>query len=173
MINKTFATLIIPITFLFITVVCNAADEDPSETTKLHKIFNEEWKWELKQNPFMTSYTGDPRYADQLPNRSLNAIELRRKHVHEVRVKLDAINYANLPNNQKLNFDLFKLNNSLDIEGQKFRDKFMPVTQMGGIHSEITRIAKIVPKRTVKNVEDLITRLTKYPELVGQTIVLM
>jgi len=150
-----------------------AGAEEMSAGEKLHKIFNDEWEWQLKQNPMMATFTGDPRYADEVPDMSLKAIEMRRKHAFDVKARLEAIDYAALSDDDKINFDLYMLNVQRGIEGQRFRGDFMPINQMGGIHSQVAQLAQMTPKFTAKNVDDLITRLSQLPTLVDQTIALM
>jgi uncharacterized protein (DUF885 family) len=158
------AVLIIPV---------SVAAAEPTEGEKLHQIFDDEWEWDLKDNPIMATFVGDPRYGDQVPDLSLEAIERRHRHAHDVKGRLEAIDRAALSEDDKLNYDLFLLNTERDIEGQRFPGELMPITQMGGLHSRMATLAQMAPKFTVKQVEDLLARLTQVPTLVDQTIARM
>lgn len=171
--NKKIFLLILTTSIVLGNHITLFGSEDNSESIKLHKIFHDEWERALKDDPFMATYVGDPRYADKVPDRSLAAIEKRRAHVHEVKKRLETISYEKLDTRDKLNFDLFSLNISQDIEGQKFHSEYMPVNQMAGLHTELTRMVRMAPKRSAKQIDALIQRLRQYPILVDQTIVLM
>ena len=161
---------------VFVVLVSSAAVADHHEMTegeKLHKIFDDEWEWQLEQNPIMATFTGDPRYADQVPDMSFEALEMQNKHAFAVKASLEPIDYEKLSDDDKLNFDLYMLNVEEGIEGQKFRGEFMPINQMGGIHSQVAMLAQMTPKFSAKNVDDLLTRLEQLPTLVNQTIALM
>ena len=49
----------------------------------------------------------------------------------------------------------------------------MPINQMGGVHSQAAQLARMSPKFSTKNVDDMLTRLSKLPLTIDQTIVLM
>jgi uncharacterized protein (DUF885 family) len=146
---------------------------EPAEGERLHQIFHDEWEWELKENPIMATFTGDPRYGDRVPDMSLEAIERRRVHAHEVKSRLETIDRDALSDDDKLNYDLFLLNTQQEIEGQRFRREFMPITQMGGLHSRMATLARMTPKFRAQQVDDLLTRLSQLPTVVDQMIVLM
>jgi uncharacterized protein (DUF885 family) len=150
-----------------------AAAAEPTESQKLHQIFDDEWEWGLKDNPIMATFVGDPRYGDQVPDMSLEAIERRHRHVHELKSRIETVDRDALSEDDKLNYDLFLLNTEWDIEGQRFPEELMPVNQMGGLHSQMAMLARMTPKFTGKQVDDLLTRLSQLPTLVEQMIVRM
>jgi len=145
----------------------------PTEGEKLHQIFDEQWEWELQQNPIRATFVGDPRYGDRVPDMSFEAIERRDQHAHELKARLQTIDYPALSDDDKLSYDLFLLDVDQDIEGQRFHGELMPINQMGGLHSRMVDLAQLTPKFTAKQVDDLLTRLDQVPVLVDQMIALM
>jgi uncharacterized protein (DUF885 family) len=168
---KALRVALLPLSLIL--CVSSAPAQELSAGEQLHQLFDDEWEWQLKQFPMMATFTGDPRYADEVPDMSLEAIEMRRAHAHDVKARLETIDYEALSDADKLNYDLYMLNVDRNLEGQRFRDEYMPINQMGGIHSQIAQLAKMTPKFSAQNVDDLLTRMSKLPTIVDQTIVLM
>ena len=58
------------------------------------------------------------------------------------------------------------------IESHKYKGYLLPINQRGGIQTA-QQTARFVPLKTVKDYEDWITRLNKFPQRMDQTIALM
>jgi uncharacterized protein (DUF885 family) len=169
MIFKTLAVLI----SLSLTPSTIFAQVLLTESEKLHQIFDQDWEWNLKHNPFTATYVGDPRYADQVPDLSLSAIEEREEYQRKLLTHIETIDVGQLNDIDKINFELFKLNVSRGVEGQEYPDELLPMDQMGGIHSSLNHLATSSPKNSAKNIEDIISRIEKLPVMIDQTITLM
>ncbi len=145
----------------------------PTEGEKLHQIFQDQWEWELQENPIRATFVGDPRYGDRVPDMSFEAIERRDRHANELKARLETIDYPALSDDDKLHYDLFLLDVDQEIEGQRFHGELMPINQMGGLHSRMADLAQMTPKFTAQQVDDLLTRLDQVPVLVDQMVALM
>jgi uncharacterized protein (DUF885 family) len=146
------------------------AKAEMSEDEKLNAFFEKEWEYGLKQNPISATLLGDLRYNDQLPDESIQAIEKDQAHDREVLKKLEAIERSKLSESNQLNYDLYLLNTKQDIEGHRFPDYVMMITQMGGIQQQAPDNVTQLPFKNVKHYKDYIARLNKLPVMINQTI---
>ena len=167
------------LTFVFIltlSVTANFAQtskSNNSEATKqLYSLFDSEWEMVLKNSPTLASSQGDRRYNDKWTDNSLAAIERRHKEKIATLAKIKTIDRSQLSISDQLNYDLFKKRYESDIERYKFKGYLLPINQRGGIQTA-QQTARSIPLKTVKDYEDWITRLNKFPERMDQTIALM
>jgi len=141
-------------------------------SVQLHKLFEEEWEYTLRENPTFASYLGDRRYNDRWTDVSLDAIERRHQHDREVLHKLDAISYQALPEADKINYTLFRQSYENDVEGYQFGWYLLPVSHQGGLQTA-NDLADALRFATVKDYEDWIARLRSFPTLMEQTLALL
>jgi uncharacterized protein (DUF885 family) len=116
---------------------------------------------------------GYPGQNDRWTDQSLEAIARRKEELHGPLDAVNSIDRANLDGADQLNYDLFKKGIELEIEGAKFKDEYMPITQVGGVQQEAAEILEISPRSTVTDYENLIARLKALPKLIDQNIVLL
>lgn len=141
-------------------------------TLKLYVLFDVEWEKTLKNRPTFASSQGDRRYNDKWADNSLSAIESRHKDDIAILAKIKKIDRSKLSVTDQLNYDLFTKDYQERIERHKFQGYLLPITQRGGIQTA-QQTARIIPLKTVKDYEDWLTRLKKFPNRMDQTIALM
>ncbi|HVG60463.1 MAG TPA: DUF885 domain-containing protein [Hyalangium sp.] len=144
-----------------------------SEDVRFTALLEEEWQWGLKESPFFATFVGDSRYNDKVGDMSLEAIEHRKQHARELLERLKGIDRSRLSEPRQLDYDLFWLDAESEVEGQRFPDEYLQISQLGGIHDMMARVAQAVPKRNVKDFQDFVKRLRAVPVLVDQSIALM
>lgn len=145
---------------------------DTASTTALHKLFDEEWEWTIRENPTFASNLGDRRYNDRWEDASLENVERQHQHRLETLKRLEAIPRARLSTADQLNYDLFKKDLENEIEAHRFRLYLLPVNQRGGIQTA-DELAELLRFQTVKDYEDWIARMRALPVYMDQTIALM
>ncbi|HWM26023.1 MAG TPA: DUF885 domain-containing protein [Chthoniobacterales bacterium] len=143
---------------------------DPAKA--LHAFFEEEWNYEMEQNPTQASSLGDRRWNDRWPDRSLEAIRKREEHATKALGRLNKIDRAKLSPADQLNYDLFKKDLETDMDGFKFRTYLMPINQRGGVQT-LDELGDRLRFENVKDYEDWIVRLRAFPVLLEQDIALM
>lgn len=148
----------------------SANNSDPAKV--LHDLFASEWEYIMEQFPTFASLLGDRRWNDKWTNVSLEAIKNRHDRALAVLVKLKAIDRAQLSEQDKLNYDLFKKEYETDVEEYKYRWYLVPLNQRGGIQTE-DELTDSLRFQTVKDFEDWIGRLRAFPAYTDQTIELM
>ena len=141
-------------------------------TRELHKLFDDEWEWTMRENPTFASTLGDRCYNDRWEDASLESVERQYQHRLETLKRLQTIPRAQLSTADQLNYDLFKKDLDNDIEGHKFKLYLLPINQRGGIQTadELTELLRF---QTVKDYEDWIARMKALPRYMDQTIALM
>ena len=170
---KLLLTAVITLTALQFLPPVNAQPKPSADAAKrLHAFFEEEWNYEMEQNPTQASSLGDRRWNDRWGDRSLEAMRKRDEHTVAALARLTKIDRAQLSPADQLNYDLFKKDLETDIEGAKFRLYLMPINQRGGPQT-LDELGDRLRFETVKDYEDWVARLRAFPVLIDQQIALM
>jgi uncharacterized protein (DUF885 family) len=164
-------------TVLFLTIVvstsfCQKPAGELAAHKQLHQLFTTEWDYTMQHSPEEASELGDRRWNDQWSDESLQAHAAEFQHAKDVLVRLAKLNRASLSPADQLNYDLFKKDYEMGIEGYKYRRFLVPLNQRGGIQTQ-DELGDSLRFATVKDYEDWITRLKTFPNLMDQTIALM
>jgi len=147
--------------------------EQPREAARqLHALFEQEWQYEMRENPTFASRLGDRRFNDRWEDESLAAIERRHRHDQEVLQKLDTIDLAALSEADRLNYTLFRQQYETRVEGHPYRWYLLALNQRGGVQTA-NELADALRFTTVKDYEDWLARLRALPAYLDQTIALM
>ncbi len=146
------------------------AATDPAQS--LNDFLAAEWEYSMQQNPVWASYLGDRRFNDRWDDQSLPSIAARHEHHKAALQRLAAIPRAKLPAADQLNYDLYELDLKNRIEGDRFRFYLMPVNQREGPQTADDTAASL-RFESVKDYEDWIARLQKFPVVLAQTTDLM
>jgi uncharacterized protein (DUF885 family) len=138
----------------------------------LHKIFAAEWDYDMEQYPTWASTLGDRRWNHRWEDLSMDAILKRHERHREVLARLGKMDRAALSSADRLNYDLFKRNYDLRVEGLRYRRFLLPLSQLGGVHT-VDQLANALRFETLKDYEDWLARLRALPSHVDQSIALM
>jgi uncharacterized protein (DUF885 family) len=150
----------------------SAGAQTNAATRALNKLFQEEWDYEMEQNPTWASSLGDRRWNDRWEDLSLAVFARDHEHHREVLTKLKQNDRTQLSPREQLNYDLFQKRYETGIEGFSFQLYFIPLNQRGGIQTA-DELADSLRFETVKDYEDWIARLKALPAHVEQTTALM
>lgn len=143
------------------------------DAERLHKLFDLDWEHAMGDNPEYATEVGYPGHNDRWTDQSLEAIARRQRELHAPMKIIASIARKNLPPADQLNYDLFRRNISEAIEGTQFKGEYMPMTQLNGVQQDAAQVIDIAPHATVKDYEDILSRLRKLPLLIDQTMVLL
>ena len=154
---------------------CAGADAAPPRTgaaAALHAIFDREWEWEITQDPLWASYLGDRRFNDRWPDMSITAINARQTHREAVLKELVAIRRGDLTPSDRLNYDLFRHQYQIGVEGFQHRQHLIRTSTLDGVQG-MEFVIDSLRFQTVKDFEDWLARLDTFPAYVDQNIALM
>ena len=129
----------------------------------LFKNFHEE---RLKLFPLLATSIGDNRYNDVFPN---DIAQSNRKQVLDFytryKTQLASIDRSKLNENDQLSYDILAYECDINIEGSKFKDYLMPVSQTRSATLQVALLASgkgNQPFKTVKDYDNWLSRLDGY-----------
>ena len=156
--------------FFFIVACLSAHAEDAGKT--LHSLLDREWEWNMQQWPTWASSIGDRRANDRWDDSSMATLEAQHEHSVKLMAEVNAIDRAALTPADQLNLDLYKRDLQTMLDGWQFHLHLMPITQRDGIQLA-DELADSLRFETVKDYEDWIGRIERFPTSMEQTIALM
>jgi uncharacterized protein (DUF885 family) len=132
-------------------------------------LFDEQYESDLREFPERATSLGDYRYNDKLADRSLDAI-IRRDKIDEGFLKrLEAISTAGFSDQDQLSHDVMERGLQQRIADFELKEYEMPISQFGGVHTQLADMPLSVPLDSVKHYEDYISRLHQIPRVLNQT----
>jgi uncharacterized protein (DUF885 family) len=139
---------------------------------QLHKLFEDEWEYSLRENPTFASALGDKRYNDRWEDASLENVERQHQHTLEVQKKLAAFDRRKLSAADQINYEMFKRDVENALGDYEFKTYLLPLNQRGGIQT-LDTFTRNLTFNVTKDYEDWLARLNAFPTLMDQTIALM
>ncbi|MGA9208257.1 MAG: DUF885 domain-containing protein [Terriglobales bacterium] len=136
----------------------------------LNALLAEQWEYTLKTSPEFASILGDKRYNDQLSDVSLKFVlddlEMTRKFL----ARFEAIDSSGFPEQETLNKALMVRDLRQQLDFAPFKEWEMPVSQMNGPHLQMPQLVALLAFTNVKDYEDYIARLRKFPKVLDDTM---
>lgn len=161
---------------LLMTFMAQAADQKgpapglEGRRAELNRLLADEWEYTLRTQPELATQVGDNRYNDRLSDFSDKAIADDIDQTRQALARFGAVDVTGFPEQERLNHALMLRNLHERLEGAKFRDWEMPVTQFGGIHLGYASLPYDSPFRNVKDYEDYVSRLHQIPRVLEQAM---
>lgn len=150
-----------------------ASDKTSSDTGRLKKLFDIEWSHSMLEYPEFATSVGFPGQDGRWTDNSIEAIKRREAQSGPVLEILKGIDRSKLSKADQLNYDLYRRDVEMGIEGDKFPGEYLVMTQLGGVHSDIAQTLEAMPRATVENYENILSRLRGSPKLIDQNIELL
>lgn len=160
--------------FLVAALAVTLGAQTPAEDAgvRLHALFDREWEWELAESPLTASSIGDKRWNDRWDDLSLAALERRQKHRQEVLAEIDAFPRASLGPDDQVNYDVFRYQYRMNVEGYKYRYQLIRTDTYGGVQNS-EQVVDFLTFTSTKDYDDWLARLAAFPAYVDQNIALM
>src|SRR5947209_16754105 len=140
-----------------------------NDVASLNRLYEDYWEFILKENPTFATYLGDHRYDNWLEDVSSEAYQQRidrfRKFLSDLKGFKKPINGEDW-----LNYDLFKRELALQIEGANYQPYLLPITQQTGPHIDLPQLITYHPFKTLQDYVNYISRLTQFRRVFDQTI---
>ena len=150
-----------------------AADQAQTDSVRLHHLFDLEWERGLQESPESATSVGDNRFDDRWTDLSPEAIEARKIESEWPLTVLKKIERSKLSKADQLNYDLYRRDVELGIEGNQYPGEFLAISQLGGIQQSVAQELTQMHTDSVKAYENILARLRAVPVLVDQNIALL
>ena len=157
---------------VLLAAVTHAQQPSNTAATALHALFDREWEWELTQDPLWASYLGDRRWNDRWEDISPNALASRQAHRESVLKELAAIPRDALSPADRLNYDIFRHQYQMVVEGFQHRQYLIRTSTLSGVQGT-EFVVDSLRFQTVKDFDDWLARLDAFPAYMDQNIALM
>ena len=156
---------------LFFSSSSFATPMDPvaSRLAAQNALFEQQYQSDLKSSPETATAYGDYRYNDQLDNVSMTEAEREHATDETFLARLKAIPTEGFGEQDVLSHQLMVRMLEQRNEGYAFKDFEMPLSQMGGAHTQLADLPLSSPFSSVKYYEDYISRLHQIPRVFTQT----
>ena len=135
----------------------------------LDRLYDDYWEFGLRENPTGATYLGDHRYDDKLEDVSAEGYFRRVDQLQRYLGELKSLKRPSQGSGQ-LNFDLFKRELEMRIEGAKYRPYLLPITQQDGPHIDLPQLTTYHPFKTLQDYENYAKRLRQFPRVFDQII---
>ena len=146
--------------------------EDP--TKALSTLFDEHFERSLELSPIRATSIGDDRYDDQYANSiGPEHREASRALDEEFLQRILAIKREQLSRQDRLSYDIFKLNREMSLAGRRFPSHLAPMNQFRSATSSFVVLGSgtgLHPFKTVKNYDDFLRRVDGFVVYADQAI---
>ncbi|CCQ10619.1 protein of unknown function DUF885 [Pseudoalteromonas luteoviolacea B = ATCC 29581] len=133
------------------TVTSTISLEESAKFNALLEVFFNEG---IEIYPMYGTYMGDKKYNDKfaypLPQSEVLQSELNEKY----RKALSKIDREKLDPQGKISFDIIQRDLALQLTGQQFPDKYLPINQMDGLHNDLAAFGSGQSAQPFETVED-------------------
>ena len=160
------------VVLLLVAMLTTPAVAD-DEVTRLHRLFDEVWESQLRENPLFATAVGRHEYNDRLPSMTMADLQRRYAAAKAALATLATIDREALPAAEVVNYDIFRQQLETDVAHFEFGEYQIPLTSDSGFHTEFGRLPHDVPLATVKDYENYIARLRAWPRYAAEQIALM
>ena len=140
-----------------------------NDAIDLNRLYEDYWQFILKENPTFATYLGDHRYDTWLEDVSAQAYQQRIERFRKFLARLKGFKKPAI-GEDRLNYDLFKRELALQIEGAKYRPYLLPLTQQTGPHIDLPQLVTYHPFKTLQDYANYVSRLTQFRRVFDQTI---
>lgn len=144
-----------------------------ADSARLRELFDVHWRYSMVEFPEFATYAGYPGQNDRWTDLSAAAIARRKRAPEEPLRVLRSIDRNALSPAHQVSFDLFRRDLESSLEGTRFPGEVLQVTQLGGVHQDISQMLVRMPASRVEHYQDMLARLAAAPALIDQTIVLL
>src|SRR5215212_4567074 len=117
-----------------------------SDTDRLQRLFKLDWDYRMHEYPEFATEVGFPGQNDRWTDLSLPAITRRKRELQAPLKTIQGIDRSKLTPQDQLNFDLFKKDKEDALEGSRFGEEYLAISQLEGIQQNSARIVEQSPR---------------------------
>ena len=165
--RRPLALLILPLPML---MGASQAPPPASPGTRLYDLYNREWEWRLRENPFLATATDDHRFDDRLPSVSAEDEARRATETRAFVAELATIQRSSLPAADQVSYDIFASQLEDRLRSFEFGEHEMPINADSGFHSDFAQYPQDAPASTRADLANYLARLRALPRYMDQNI---
>ena len=158
-----------PLRWLSCCLVIGVACTAPA-TPAFQRIMDDWWAMELAADPLRATGVGEHRYDDQLPLVSVDSLKALTERRRAILGKLSTINRTKLTAADRVSLDMMAEEIGTSIKEFEFGTWQMPILADDGFHMGFARLPNDVPLNTIKDYDNYLSRLTKYPRYSAENV---
>ncbi len=152
--------------------IAAAAGREP-DARRLSRLLAVRWRQQMRDSPEFATFVGFPGLNGRWTDQSAAAIARRKRELQDPLRTAKTIDRSRLRPADRLSYDLFRRALEQQIEGTRFPEECLPVTQLSGAQQDLAQIIGLSPAGSVADYEDILSRLEGVPAVIGQQIALM
>ncbi len=131
------------------------------------------WQWRLAESPELATRVGRSEHDDRWRDWSKAARARARIAREEFLQQVLYVGVGNLTASEHLSANLLEYELRTALEVEPYVDLVERVSQSDGLHNEVFVVVDQMPARTVRDYENIISRLRALPTYIDQSIELM
>ena len=164
--------LFIPVALILAARSDQAADSQSlsSRRAQFSQLLADEWEYEMRESPEYATQVGDNRYNDRWSDLSIEHQLQQRKDAEQWLARFQAVETTGFSEQEKLSAQLMIRSQKNQIEGIDLKTFEMPIDQFKGVHLGLAQLVDVTPFNSVKDYEDYLSRLRKFPTVFDQLI---
>jgi uncharacterized protein (DUF885 family) len=145
----------------------------PPKHEALHRLFDQEWEFRLRENPLFATSVGRMEWNDQLPDLGLASAKRSYEFYRKLLADLQAIPPDSLHPQDRVSYDVFQVELQRNVDSYETGGYLMPVNSDSGFHVYFPRLSESVPLQSTHDFQNYIARLRAWPRAVDQTVELL
>jgi uncharacterized protein (DUF885 family) len=176
---KSFTAAVLAATLFLAACTAEQAPVEPQAeaadpTATLHALFDEFFERGLELNPVRATAIGDYRYNDKFANSIGPEHRAASRAMDEdFLARLLEIDRSQLSRQDKLSYDMFRLNREQSIEGDRFPGHLQPINQFRSTLNFFVQMGSgtsLHPFKTVKHYDDWLSRIDGFVVYADQAV---
>lgn len=141
-----------------------------SDSARLHALFELDHEYDMWTFPEWATWEGRYERNGEWTDNSQSAQRTRDEEMEWSMEVLEEIDRDELSAADRINYDLYKKQLERSLRARKSPDRYIVVSQLGGRHQSVPRLFGVMPKRTVKDFEDILSRMRGLPQVIANDI---
>jgi len=132
-----------------------------TERDRFRRLVDLWWRQQLIGDPEFGTYVGATEGQGQWTDLSPEALARRRHELRIAQESLGTLDRSRLPEGEQLYFDLFARTLRLSVEGERFPDELMPLSQLMGPQQGLAQTLSQMPTATPADLGRVVERLQR------------
>ena len=141
-----------------------------SDSARLHALFELDHEYNMANYPEWATWEGRYERNGEWTDNSSTAQRIRDAEMEWSMEVIRSIDREDLPDSEQLNYDLYRKQIERSLESRSSPDRYIIITQLGGRHQSVPRLFEVMPKRSVKDYEDILSRMRGLPRVISNDI---